>query len=495
MTNQQKLNKVILSTAIAGTVASLGFRPTHQESTTKKTNVLFILTDDQRAGTINALGNDEVYTPNLDLLVQSGTSYTNAYIMGSTVAAVCAPSRAMLLTGRPLFNLPNDGTQPTSHDFFPADSLTTMPEHFRNQGYITFGTGKQHNGHRLFARSFTDGAEIFFGGMGDHWNVFANHFDPEGKYDTWHRYIRDPFSTNKVFKVRCDHIPHDTHSSELFTDATIKFLDEYDGENPFFAYCAYMAPHDPRSMPEEYLEMYDTANISIPPNFMPEHPFDNGELKIRDELLAGFPRTKEEIKIHIRDYYAMITHLDAQIGRIIHKLKEKNVYENTLIILCGDNGLALGQHGLLGKQNLYKHSINVPLILSGPGIPANEKREATCYLFDIFPTLCDLLEIEKPSSVMGKSFIESINTDNPGRDDMFFVYKDYMRAAIEENYKLIEYRVNGEKHTQLFDLTADPYETDDLSRKNDYQGIKKEMQKKLSLLRDHYKDTLDFRIE
>lgn len=286
----------------------------------------------------------------------------------------------MLMTGRHLFHLDgNGGSIPDEH--------TMMPELFRHNGYQTFGTGKWHNGRKAYARCFSDGGEIMFGGMGDHWNVKANHFDPTGKYDKRTPVIRDPGSSNKVSWHGYDHIHEGRHSTELFTDATLDFLKRRDREKPFFAYLSFMAPHDPRSMPEKYRAMYDPDEIELPPNFAPEHPFDNGEMKIRDEMLANFPRTPEEVKRHIADYYAMITHIDDQIGRLLDALEASGEADNTYIVFSADNGLAVGRHGLMGKQNVYEHSMHVPLILSGPSIPEGETRDGFCYVHDLFPTL------------------------------------------------------------------------------------------------------------
>jgi arylsulfatase A-like enzyme len=231
-------------------------------------------------------------------------------------------------------------------------------------------------------------------------------------------------------------------------------------------------------MPPEYLKMYDTAKIKLPPNFMPQHNFDNGELKVRDELLAGFPRTIPEIKGHIRDYYAMITHLDAQIGRIIDALKESGEYENTIIIFSGDNGLALGQHGLMGKQNVYEHSVGVPLIWSGPGIPENQKRDAFVYLLDIYPTICEIIGIKVPDSVDGTSIKQCILDKNAQiRTSLYFSYRDFQRSVRDREYKLIEYNVSGKRTTQLFNIGADPWEKNNLADDPEYRNKLKSMRK------------------
>ena len=162
----------------------------------------------------------------------------------------------------------------------------------------------------------------------------------------------------------------------MVCNAAIDFIDKMDSDQPFFTYVSFLAPHDPRVMPERFKEMYKPEDMELPPNFMGGHPFDNGALHIRDEELAAFPRNPEEVKEHIAEYYAMITHLDYEIGRVIQKLEEKGLLENTIVVFAGDNGLAVGQHGLFGKQSCYEHSNRVPLIFAGPGIPQGEKRDA-----------------------------------------------------------------------------------------------------------------------
>lgn len=423
----------------------------------KRANVLFLFTDDQRFNTLGALNNPAVRTPHLDRLVREGVCFRNAYIMGGNSGAICMPSRAMLLTGRTVFSLSGRGeTIPSEHVMFP--------ELMRRRGYQTFGIGKWHNGPEAFNRCFEDGAEIMFGGMGDHWNVRANDYDPSGSYDNVRPYIRDPYVTNRTHYSHVDHITPGVHSSELFADAAIDFLNRRDRGRPFLVYVSFMAPHDPRSMPAEFREMYDPETVELPPNYAPQHPFDNGEMKVRDELLEAFPREPGAVRRHIAEYYAMITHLDAQIGRILATLEQGGELENTLIVFAGDNGLAVGQHGLMGKQNLYEHSVHVPLVFRGPAIPAGASRGAFCYLLDIYPTLTDLLDLPVPESVQGVSLARVITGEKSGhRDAVVFAYKNLMRGLRRGDWKLIVYNVAGNKTTQLFDLARDPWETMDLA--------------------------------
>ena len=445
-------------------------------------NVIFFFTDDQRFDTIHSLGNEQIVTPNIDSIVRNGTAFTNAYIMGGTSGAVCMPSRAMLMTGRTLFHLERQGQGiPEDHE--------TLGETLQKAGYNTFGTGKWHNGTNSYARGFNAGAEIFFGGMDDHWNVPACNFDPAGKYQQRCHQTTN-FVTQRVVQKICDHIHAGKHSSELFCDAGIDYLRNYRGDNPFFMYISFMAPHDPRTMPREYLDMYDPDRIDLPKNFMPEHPFDNGELRIRDEMLAGFPRTPEEIRRHIAAYYAMITHADAQIGRVLETLKDTGKDESTIIVFAGDNGLALGQHGLMGKQSVYEHSVHIPLIMSGPGIPEGERRDAFCYLLDIYPTLCDLTGLPAPDSVEGKSLVPAMqDASNKIRENLLFAYTKLHRGVRDEQYKLIEYVVEGKRTTQLFDLQADPFELNNLAGDPGYSKILERLRKELIRWREELGDT------
>lgn len=448
----------------------------------KKPNILFFFTDDQRFDTIAALGNQHIKTPNIDRLIACGTAFTHAHIPGGNSGAVCMPSRAMLHTGRTLWHLDGAG------ESIPADH-TLLGEHLRSQGYRTFGTGKWHNGRESFARSFTDGAEIFFGGMADHWNVPVYDFDPTGAYDAKCPFIADP-GLSKVESFRdCHHIHAGKHSSELLADGAIKFLESYGDDAPLFMYISYLAPHDPRVMPKQFREMYKDEDIPLPDNFMIEHPFDAGVHQIRDEVLADYPRKPAQVREHIADYYAMITHLDHELGRVLDALDRKGMTKDTIIVFAGDNGLAVGRHGLFGKQNLYEHSVRVPLIFAGPGIPEGKRTDAFAYLLDIFPTLCELTGTDMPGSVEGTSLVSAMeNEDEKVRDDLYLAYTSLHRGLRTRTHKLIEYNVNGDRHTQLFDLAVDPHEIHDLADDSGSAGTVAAMRKRLKALADSWDD-------
>ena len=445
----------------------------------RKPNILFFFTDDQRFDTIAALGNPQISTPNLDRLINSGTTFTRAHIPGGTCGAVCMPSRAMLHTGRTLFHIQGEGQEiPTDH--------TTLGECLRQAGYATYGIGKWHNGFASYTRSFSGGDEIFFGGMGDHWNVPACRFDPDGNYDHPSPIVRDPWTSNQVEYLNCDHITPGKHSTDLFKDAALRLLDRHPSNQPYFMYVSLMAPHDPRTMPKKFLDMYDPAEIELPANFLPEHPIDTGALRIRDEMLATFPRDPAEIQRHIAEYYAMISHLDDALGQLLQKLEQRGDLANTIIVVAGDNGLALGQHGLMGKQNLYDHSVRVPLIFAGPGIPSGAKHNALVYLSDIFPTLCELTGTEIPATVEGSSLKPCIDgITDAVRDSLYLAYADSIRGLTNGRHKLIEYACGA---TQLFDLQKDPNEINNLANNPAYTDTVATMRQRLTVLAQKWGD-------
>ena len=420
----------------------------------KKPNVLFILTDDQRFNTIHALGNPDIITPNLDRLVNMGTTFTQAHIPGGTSGAVCMPSRAMINSSKLLFHLNGAG------ESIPKDDCT-MGQCFRENGYRTIGIGKWHNGIESYQRSFSDGDEIFFGGMWDHWNVPVNSYHADGVYDHIIRVTPNFTACNHPMKTVAERVTAGVHSTELFTDAAVRFLQEKH-EEPFFMYLAMLAPHDPRTMPEKYREMYDPEKLTLPENFCAEHPFFYGvDLKTneaRDENLAAHPRSEQEVRNHLADYYAMISHIDDHVGRLLDTLEETGQLENTIIVFTGDNGLAVGCHGLMGKQSLYEHSVRVPLIFAGPGIPQNCRRDARLYLLDLFPTLCGLCGLPVPESAEGCDFSASVTQGEDGREVLYLAYTDLIRGVKDDRYKLVLYRMCPENN-QLFDLQEDPAET------------------------------------
>jgi arylsulfatase A-like enzyme len=413
-----------------------------------KLNVLLMLADDQRSDTIAALGNDHIQTPNLDRLVKTGFAFTGARCMGAQNAAVCVPARAMLHTGRSLFAVPEN-----------MGRFTTLGQALQNAGYQTFAAGKWHNGTPAFVRSFSSGGNIFFGGMHeDQYKMPVHDFDPAGRYDARSARVGDKFS------------------SELFADAAVDFLKRQTASpdrKPFFCYLAFTSPHDPRTAPPPYSTMYDPEKMPLPGNWLPQHPFDNGELKVRDEKLAPFPRTKADTRKQLCDYYGMISSQDAQVGRVIAALEQSGQLANTVIVYSSDHGLSIGSHGLFGKQSVYEEAQRIPLFFSGPGVPSGKTSPMPVFGFDIFPTLCDLLDVPAPADVQGKSLKGIVDgSAEKVRDAVFgaYIHREKDRPAATQHavhdghWKYIRYDVAGNTTMQLFDLANDPHETRDLSQ-------------------------------
>ena len=395
-------------------------------------NVVLLFADDQRADTIAAWGNPHIRTPTLDRLAARGTSFRGNYCFGSNSGAVCVPSRAMLLSGRTWFDVPGD-----------LSGVTTLPEHLRAAGYRTFAVGKWHNGEKSLTRAFPDARSVFLGGMADHTKVaIADVTDGEiGNRRTAERF-----------------------SSVEFADGAIEFLDSTKNiDEPFFLYVAFTAPHDPRNPPELYRQIYYDDPPPLPANFLPQHPFDNGLMKgMRDENLAPYPRPPEVIRDQIREYYGLITQLDEQVGRVLAALEASGHGDDTIVIYAADHGLALGSHGLLGKQSLYEDSMRTPLIVAGPGVPAGRSTKAFTYLYDLFPTILDLAGAPLPDDLAGSS-LRPLWEDQSAtiRDSVFLPFTDKIRAVRDARWKLIVYPPIN--HRQLFDLESDPDETTDLA--------------------------------
>lgn len=383
------------------------------------------------------------------------------------------PSRAMIQTGRFLTSWENCG------ETLPANQ-PLLGECLKEQGYQTCGIGKWHNGFESYARSFNAGGQIFFGGMWDHWNVPVNNYDPSGQYDSWKNFTYDPFSTNRLVKMPAEKVTLGKHSTDLFVDEMIDYLKHRRAKDqPFYLYGSFLAPHDPRTMPEKFRGEYDPAQLTLPPNLLPQHPFGFDILGERDETLEAYPRTPEAIRQHLADYYAMIGHLDARLGDLLAVLREENLLADTLIIFTGDNGLALGQHGLMGKQNLYDHSIRVPLIMSGPNIPKNKRIQGKVLLLDLLPTILAYVEAPLPADLFGQSLLPMLVDQASGREEIYLMFTTKIRGLVTKEYKYLEYRSQDGHYRQLFDRQKDPYEQVNLVHDPQKQAIVQDLQQGL----------------
>jgi arylsulfatase A-like enzyme len=449
-------------------------------------NIVFLIADDHRGTELGHLGG-RVMTPHLDGLAARGVSFGQAHCQGGMHGAICVPSRSSVLTGRNIFAAAED---PTGRDFrgsqtIPA-ALETFPQALQGAGYRTHAVGKWHNDVASFRRSFQSGDALMFGGMSDHYHVPVQVWDPAAGNDA---VSPEPPGGSRPSREDVDPESSglDHFSTNLFTDAAIRFLDHGRGDDPFLLYVAYTAPHDPRTPPPGW--EVDPETVELPTNFQPEHPFDNGDLLVRDELLAPHPRDPEVVRSHIADYHGMIAHLDDGVGRVLAALERLGLMDNTVVVYTADHGLAVGQHGLMGKQNVYEHSQRIPLVIAGPGVPAGEVSQGLVWHGDTTATIRHLAGIDPDPAAEGAALIEANGTVSAPRTTHAGAYEQTQRAYREGRYKLIEYRAArveprpgstlGTTMSQLFDLEADPEETENLAGRREYAGIREQMRTRL----------------
>ena len=413
----------------------------------KRPNVLFLFADDMRADSVAALGNPVVKTPTLDALANRGFVMRNAYCFGGNSAAVCTPSRNMLLSGNAYFRWKDFQPPQGAKGMLSPGDGPNWPLSMQAAGYETYHEGKRGNTALLIQAKF------------EH-NLYIN--------ENQDRTGGEP--------------------GKQIADDVTKFLKERKTDRPFFMYLAFGNPHDPRVADKKYMDLYERDKIPLPRNFLPQHPFDNGEMTVRDEALLPWPRTEAAVRKELHEYYATITAMDFHMGRIIAALKELGQLDNTIILFSADQGIAIGSHGLLGKQNLYDAGMKCPLVFAGPGIP-HSSSDALLYLLDIYPTVLDLVGAAKPSGIDGQSFRPVLTgTTKTVRNELFFAYRDVQRAWRDDRWKLIRYpQVNM---TQLFDLQVDPDEMKNLAEDAAHQPRVEEMLAKLKDQQAKYTDTL-----
>ena len=284
-----------------------------------------------------------------------------------------------------------------------------------------------------------------------------------------------------------------THWTQVVADNGIEFLEKAsEDEKPFFMYLAFNAPHDPRQAPKEYVDMYPLDSIKVPKDLLPEYPYAEAICgkRLRDERLMPYPRTEYAVKVNRQEYYACITYMDHQIGRILEALKKSGKADNTYIVFTADHGLAVGHHGLVGKQNMYDHSMRVPFIMDGPGIEKGSKIDTPIYLQDVMPTTLALAGERIPEFVEFKSLLPLIEGEKESSYDRIFgKYMDKQRMIVKADYKLIMYP--NAKKLRLFNMKRDPMEMNDLAENPEYAEILTSLKKEFKELQKEMGDTLD----
>jgi arylsulfatase A-like enzyme len=385
---------------------------THLLAAEQRPNVLIIVADDLRPDCLLATGAKVARLPNLEALAARSCIFRDASLQGSTYPAVCVASRAMLLTGRGVSRLPVN-----HREIRAADFPSTLARAFGSAGYVTYHTGKNESCpvdlYREFHSSQTLGRSV----------------ETEAQ-----------------------------HGAD-----TAAFIREHSGQS-WLAYVEFALPHDPQDAPESYHARFRAKDMETPIDFRAEHPFDNGEMRVRDELTLPRPLTLESVKGKRARYWASAAWMDHQLGAVLAAVRDSGQEGRTWVVVIGDNGLSLGDHGLLGKQNLYAFGgMHIPCLVAGPGVQPRLS-SGLAQVHDIFPTLAAAagLAPELSKDVEGVSLLPAVRgLSDQVRPVAFSRYRDVQFSAFDGRWKLIVYpRV---ARTQLFDRQADPYELRDLS--------------------------------
>lgn len=433
----------------------------------RKMNVLLIAVDDMRPE-LGCYGAKHVHTPNLDAFAKTGTVFTRAYCQ----QAVCSPSRTSLLTG-----LRPDTTKVyelQTHFRLNLPDAVALPQCFREQGYTTAGLSKIFHGGLDDSRSWSI---PWWRPGGPAWNSAesadaARNLDKRLRESNWK--IEPPVSAaGPLYEspdVADDALPDGQTASQAI--AALRTLKD----QPFFLAVGFLKPHLPFVAPKKYFDLYDPARIEMPdypetPAQMPPwagHP--NGELKSYGDI-KEMPVPPEKARELVRAYYAAISYADAQIGKVIAELNRLGLRENTAIVVFGDHGWHLNNHGLWHKQTVFEKATRSPLIVSVPG----QKRKGTrctrlVEFVDIYPTLADVAGLKAPANLEGQSFRPQLdNPSAPGKSAALSQYprnhegKRLMGYSLRtERYRYTEWRVIGTSEVlgrELYDYQQDPQES------------------------------------
>ncbi len=407
----------------------------------KRPNVLFIIVDDQSPFDLKVYNPDSICdTPNIDQLAADGMTLDGAYHMGSFSGAVCTPSRHMVMTGRTVWHLPIGPGAKTCPPNYEKYSMAAV---FNDAGYDTMRTCKRGNS---------------YSGANGQFTVVKDATKRGGTEETgsaWHgKQVLEYLGQREAAK----------------------------DEDPFLIYFGFSHPHDTRDGTPELLAKYGAVNHTdkdslpaanpkqppLPINHLEEHPFHHGHPGLRDEVsVKGVWENRDErtIRNELGREFACNENIDIQIGKVLKKLEQMGELDNTYIVYTADHGMAIGRHGLQGKQNLYQHTWRVPCIVKGPGIKPGTRSIGNTYLLDSLATICDLTGVTPPEHQEGTSFKPVLmGQKSTVRDTLFGVYnggtKPGMRCVKRGNWKLIKYDVINStvRETQLFNLAQNPHE-------------------------------------
>ncbi len=437
---------------------------------TDRPNILFLFADDQMWNSLGSFEGCPVKTPNLDRLRERGVSFSHTYNMGSFTPAVCVASRTMLNTGSflwraaafsPKGNNTNDRNAPRNQKPYTVPVRTPeayWPQWMKQAGYETYMTGKWHVIGSDPTDLFDHTVNVRGGMPGQTAEGYDRPKNPEDYETGWKPWDREHGGYWKGGK----------HWSEVLGDDGVAFLNQAkESETPFFMYLAFNAPHDPRQSPKRFVDMYPLDEVDVPENLLPEYPYSEyagAGRSLRDERLAPFPRTEYSVKVNRQEYYAIITHMDEQVGRILDALDASGKADNTYVFFTADHGLAVGDHGFIGKQNMYDSSMRAPMLVAGPGIEPGKTVDAPVYLQDIMATALDLAGVEKPAQVEFNSLmpLATGDTNESAYGAIYGAYFGAQRMIRTERYKMIIYPTAN--MVRLYDMVQDPLEMNDLAQ-------------------------------
>ncbi len=461
------------SLPLLAALIGVGLTPADKASAAEpkcRPNIVVLIADDQRPDTVAALGNRQIQTPNLDRLAHEGVAFTRAVCANP----ICHYSRSEILTG--VSSMTNGVLQGPINP-----QLTTWAQTLQSAGYHTWYVGKWHNDGRPITRGYEQTLGLYLGGGGK-WAIDA--VDWQGFKITGYRGWVFQNDQGQMFPERG--VGLTPNISAKFADAAIEFI-QRKPQRPFFLHVNFTAPHDPLLMPPGYQGKYRAADMPLPKNFLPRHPFDHGNFDGRDEQLMHWPRTPEAVRAQLAMYYSVISYLDAQVGRILKALDVTGQADNTIVFYTSDHGLAIGSHGLRGKQNMYEHTINVPLLVRGPDVPKNQRRDAAVYLRDLYPTTCEMAGVAIPETVEGRSFASVLQGKKKSIYPYIFGYfRNVQRMIRTDRWKLIYYPHID--RWQLFDLQNDPDELYDLAGDAKQKDVLRDLRGKLLAWRKEVND-------
>ena len=454
-------------------------------------NVLFITVDDLRPQ-LRSYGREEMVTPNLDRLAAQGRLFRRHYVQVPT----CGASRCALLTGRyPL--QPGDYSN-EAFALLPRDeanAVVTLPGLFKQNDYRAVSIGKiTHSPDGLNPQGeveapFTwDEVGVPVGKWKTGWDAFFAYADGS---------TRIPGKTPATERGE---VADDGYPDALIADAAIEKLGELKGQ-PFFLAVGFFKPHLPFNAPAKYWDLYDADHLPAPPNSAPPLNVDpaislhkSGELTPRYTGLKTPGVVSEEEAQNLRHAYsACVSYVDAQIGRVLEELDRLGLRENTIVVVWGDHGWHLGEHGVWGKHTLHEVALRSPLIVRMPGMSApGEATDALVETVDIFPTLAELCHLEMPSELAGTSFAAALsNPASLGKQAAIGFWADGRAHSIRTpQNRLIQWTKRGDPtqiaQVELYDHQVDPGETRNIAadRPDDVGQLAAELKSRVPLLRN-----------